>query len=152
VSEVTAGISFNVPWLNGRKYRAEEREAETAASASQRALEAARTEALGLLRDQLAKIETFHHHVTLFQERLLPTVRQAVESNRAGYESDKTGFLQLVTSQRNLLESESMHRQHLADYQMALAELEALVGADLHIFPSGKPSAEPRISTQRRKP
>jgi outer membrane protein TolC len=134
VSEVTAGISFNVPWLNGRKYRAEERESEATADAAQRSLEAARIEALGMLRDQLAKIETAHHHVMLFEEQLLPTLRQTVEANRAGYENNKTAFLDLISSQRSLLETESMHRQHLADYQTALAELEALVGADLHLF------------------
>ena len=134
VSEVGAGISFSVPWLNGKKYRAEEREAQTGAEAAQRALEGAQTEAIGMLRDQLKKIETFHHHLELFRDRLIPTARQTVETNRTGYQGDKTGFLDLVTSQRSLREVESMHRQHLTDYQMALAELESLVGADLHFF------------------
>ncbi len=138
VSEVSAGISFSVPWLNGKKYHAEEREAQTGAEAAQRALEGAQTEALGMLRDQLKKIETFHHHIELFRDRLIPNARQTVETNRAGYQGDKTGFLDLVTSQRSLREVESMHRQHLTDYQVALAELEALVGADLHLFSRDK--------------
>ena len=144
VSEVGAGISFSVPWLNGKKYRAEEREAQTAADAAQHALEAAQTEALGLLRDQLTKIETFHHHLELFHDRLIPTARQTVEANRAGYQGDKTSFLELVTAQRSLREVESVRRQHLADYQTALAELEALVGAELHLF-------SPAQETSKRK-
>lgn len=151
VSEVTAGVSFNVPWLNGRKYRAEEREAVMGIAATKAALETTQKEALGLLRDQLAKVETFHHHVILFEERLLPTLRQALEANRTGYENDKTGFLELVTSQRTLIESESMHRQHLSDYQAALAELEAMVGADLNLFPAATRKAEAVTTTQRRK-
>ncbi len=133
-SEVGIGISFNVPWLNGKKYRAGEREAQSGVDAAQRALEGARTEALGMLRNQLQKIETFQHHVELFESRLLPLARQAVQTNRTNYEGGKTGFLELVVSDRGLREVEAVSRQHLADYQMAVAELEALVGADLALF------------------
>jgi outer membrane protein TolC len=134
VSELDAGISFTLPWLNGKKYRAGEREAQNDAAAAQNALENAQTEALGMLRDQLTKIETYRHHIELFRDRLIPTTRQTVETERTRYQNDTTGFLDLVTSQRSLLEVESMDRQHLTDYQMALAELEALVGADLRLF------------------
>jgi cobalt-zinc-cadmium efflux system outer membrane protein len=138
VSEVSAGISFSVPWLNGKKYRAEEREAQAGAEAAQDALEASQAEALGMLRDQLKNIDTLHHHVELFRDRLLPNARQTVETMRTGYEGDKTSFLDLVASQRRQWEVESMARQHLADYQVALAELEAIVGADLHLFSRGQ--------------
>ena len=133
-SEVDAGISFNVPWLNGKKYRAEELEASNGVAAAQHALDTARTEALGLLRDQLQKIETFHHHVELFGGRLIPTARQTLEANRANLEAGKATFLDVLISQRNLFEAESMARQHQADYEMALAELQAVVGTDLHLF------------------
>ena len=133
-SEVSAGVSFSVPWLNGKKYRAGETEAQSGVEAAQRALEAARTEALGLLRDRIQKIETFHHHTELFESRLIPNARQTVQTSRVNYEAGKSGFLELVIADRALREVEAMHQQHIADYQMALAELEALVGADLHFF------------------
>src|SRR5260221_302655 len=141
-SEVSAGISINVPWLNWKKYRAEEGEARNGVDAAQRGLEGARTEALGMLRDQLQKIETFHHHVELFEARLIPNARQTVETNRTGYEGGKTGFLELVISDRALREVEAMHQQHLADYQMAIAELEALVGAELNLFSQSKETSK----------
>ncbi len=145
-SEVGVGVSFNVPWLNGKKYRAGEREAQGGIEAAQRALEGAHTEALGMLRDQLRKIETFHHHVELLGSRLLPNARQIVQSNRSNYEGGKTGFLDLVLSERSLRELEAMSRTHLADYLIAVAELEALVGADLHLF-----SPHQEISKQKSK-
>jgi outer membrane protein TolC len=143
-SEVGVGISFNVPWLNGKKYRAGEREAQSGVEAAQRALEGARTEALGMLRDQLQKVETFHHHVELFEARLIPNARQTVQTNRANYEGGKTGFLELVISDRSLREVEAMHQQHRADYQMAVAELEALVGAELNLFSPSKETSRRR--------
>lgn len=135
-SEVGVGISFNVPWLNGQKYRAGEREAQSGVAAAQRALDRARTEALGKLRDQLQKIESSHHHDELFASRLVPLSQQTVQTNRTNYESGKTGFLDLVLSERSLRELEAMARAHRADYEIAVAELEAVVGTDLNLFTS----------------
>jgi outer membrane protein TolC len=141
-SEVGIGISFNVPWLNAKKYRAEEREAQSGVEAAQRALESVRTEALGMLRDQLQKIETFHHHVELFEARLIPNARQTLQTNRTNYEGGKTGFLELMMADRSLREVEAMFQQHVADYKMAVAELEALVGADLNLFSPHKETSK----------
>ncbi len=133
--EYDTGIFFNIPWGNHRKYSAQVSEMRSSVEMATRDLESARTEAIGLVRDQLKKIETFHHHVELFRDRLLPAARQTVEATRAGYESDKSGFLDLIVAQRGVRDIESTYYRHLADYQMALAELEAIVGADLRIFP-----------------
>jgi outer membrane protein TolC len=141
-SELSAGVSINVPWLNWKKYRAEEGEAQNGVEAAQHALESTRTEALGMLRDQLQKIETFHHHVELFEERLIPNARQTLQTNRTNYEGAKTSFLELFISDRALREVEAEHREHLADYRMAVAELEALVGIDLSLFPAGKETSK----------
>ena len=94
------------------------------------------------MRDQLQKIETAHHHVELFGDRLIPNARQTVQTNRTNYEAGRTGFLDLVLSERTLRELEAMSRTHLADYQIALAELEAMVGTDLHLFPARKEISE----------
>ena len=135
LQEYDTGIFFTIPWGNWGKYRAREMEAQKSVEMSMRDLESARTETLGLVRDGLKKVETFHHHVELFRERLLPAARQTVEASRIGYESDKSGFLELITAQRSLRDAESIYHRHLADYRTALAELEAIVGADLGIFP-----------------
>lgn len=139
ISEVGAGVSFSMPWFNGRKYRAEESEAKHEVDAAEHEFEAAKTESLGLLRDQLQKIETFHHHTELFASRLIPNVRQTVETNRTNYEGGKATFLELFLSQRNLRETQAMQIEHLADYRIALAELDALVGAGSNAPKSQKP-------------
>jgi cobalt-zinc-cadmium efflux system outer membrane protein len=131
VSQVGGGVSINVPWLNGKKYRAEEREAQGELSAAESDFVSAQTESLGLLRNQLEKIETLHHHLELYSNSLLPTARQTVASYQTDYEGDKTTLLVLLSSQRNLRELETMYYQDLTDYRVALAELESLVGLDL---------------------
>ncbi len=132
VSELDAGVSFTVPWVNPSKYSAGVREARANVAAAEQGLEREQKEALRLLRDQLAKIETFHHHVELFSEKLVPQAQQAFEATQLSYESGKATFLDWISAQRNLRDIEAMGREHLAHYQMAVAELEAVIGADIY--------------------
>src|SRR5271165_203255 len=141
VSQVGGGVSINLPWLNGKKYRAEEREAQGELSAAESEFVSAQTESLGLLRNQLEKIETLHHHLELYGDNLLPTARQTVASYQADYETDKATLLVLLSSQRNLRDLEAMYNQDLTDYRVALAELESLVGLDVRISGSSKSNA-----------
>jgi cobalt-zinc-cadmium efflux system outer membrane protein len=132
VSELDAGLSFTVPWVNPGKYSAAVREARANLAAVEQAFDREQKEALRLLRDQLQKIETFHHHVELFRDKLVPQAGQALEANRLAYESGKASFLDWITSQRNLRDIEATAREHVSDYQIAVAELEAVIGADVY--------------------
>jgi outer membrane protein TolC len=134
VSEVGAGISFNVPWGNARKYSAGVSEARAKRAAAQHALEQTESESIGLLRDALQKVETAHHHVELFNDRLLPQARQTFEASQFEYESGQSTFSAWIGAQRSLRDLEAEARNHLADYQIALAEIESVVGTDLGIF------------------
>jgi cobalt-zinc-cadmium efflux system outer membrane protein len=132
VSELDAGLSFTIPWVNPGKYSAGVREARANVAAAEQGLDREQKEALRLLRDQLAKVETFHHHVELFRDKLVPQAQQAFEATRLSYESGKATFLDWISAQRNVRDIEAMGREHLAHYQMAVAELEAVIGADVY--------------------
>jgi outer membrane protein TolC len=142
ISEINAGVSIDLPWFNSKKYRAGEREAQSDLLAAQTSLEGAQTEALGMLRDQLQKIQTMHHHIELYQSQLLPSARQTVSSYQADYETDKTTLIQVLTSENNLRELETMYNQDLTDYRVAIAELESLVGAELNVANRSRQSSD----------
>jgi outer membrane protein, heavy metal efflux system len=144
VSELDVGVSIGLPFLNPRKYSATVTEARWNFEGAQHELEATRTETLGLVRDQLTKIETAAHHYELYSDKILPLAQQAVQSNRVAYETSSANFLELITAQRVLQDVESAHVNHLADYQVAVAELDAIVGIE-DWLPS-KNSAERRKS------
>jgi cobalt-zinc-cadmium efflux system outer membrane protein len=144
VSELDAGVSFTVPWVNFKKYGAAVREAQENVGAAEEALERAEKEALRLLHDQLQTIETAHHHIELFRDKIIPQAQQAYEANRLNYESGKASFLDWITSQHNLRDLEAMGRQHLADYQVAVAQLEAVIGAQLYPLPDEDTEARKR--------
>src|SRR4029077_4721225 len=120
------------------KYSAAVREAKENLAAAEQGVESTNAESLGFLRDGLEKVHTPGHHVELFRDKLVPQARQAFEANQFAYETGKATFLEWITAQRNLRDLEAMAQQHIADYYAALAELEAVVGADLKLFPSTK--------------
>lgn len=129
--EYDTGIFFSVPWLNRKKYKAAIEEAKKNLEAARHELEAKKQETLGRVRDHLKRIDTFHHHTDLFRTKIVPLAQQNVNATRLSYETDKTGFLNLIEAQRSLQEVESMYWHHLTEYLVALAELETVVGADL---------------------
>jgi len=90
ISEVMAGFSINIPWLNRRKYNAAIEEAKQMKEAAEYELEAARKETLRIVRDALTKLETYHHHVELFRDRILVLARQSATAARLAYETDQS--------------------------------------------------------------
>src|SRR2546430_17694961 len=148
VNELDAGVAFTVAWVNAGKNPAGVGEACGNLAAAEQGLEREQKEALRLLRDQLAKIETFHHHVELFDDKLVPQAQQALEATRLSYESGKATFLDWISAQRNLRDIEAMGREHLSDYQVAVAELEAIIGAQLYTAPNEAGSRQ----TERKSP
>ena len=128
VSELDAGISIGLPFLNARKYSAGITEAQRNLEAAQQEFEAARNEALGLVRDQMKKIETAAHHYELCRDKILPLASQTLKSHRAAYEASSSNFLELIGAERVLQDVESTTLNDLADYQIGLAELDAIVG------------------------
>ena len=133
IREYDTGIVFSVPWTNGKKYSAGVAEAQESVASAQHEYEAAQTAATGLVWDQMKKIETFAANYRLFHDQIAPTARMAVESTRAGYETDKSGFLDLITARRTLQDVESSALNQLIEHQVATAELESIVGVSRYL-------------------
>ncbi len=128
VSELDVGISIPLPWLNRQKYAAGILEVQKSLESAQHEFDATRTEALGLVRDQVKKIQTAASQYELYRDQILPLARQTVEASRAAYEASTGGFLELITARRTLQDVESMALNRLAEYEAAIAELEAVTG------------------------
>ena len=128
IREYDTGIFFNFPWINRNKYKAAAEEAKQNRASAEYELAAVENETRGLVREHLKRIETLHHHYSLFRDRVVPLARQSIESMRISYTNDKATFLELITVQRTLQEVEAMSQQHLTDYLIAVADLEAMTG------------------------
>jgi outer membrane protein TolC len=78
----------------------------------------------------LKKIETAARNYELFNGKIVPLARQTIASTRTGYESDKTGFLELITARRTLQEAQSSALEQLVAHEVAIAELQGIIGSD----------------------
>lgn len=134
--EYDTGVFFNLPWVNAGKYRSAIAEAKLNRESAEHDLAALQAETSGMLRDQLSKIATFHHHYTLVRERLMPLAQQALEATQISYQNDKASLLELLTVQRTLRDTESTLQRYLTEYLTALAELESITGASLDTLTS----------------
>jgi outer membrane protein, heavy metal efflux system len=135
IQEYDTGVFFNFPWVNFRKYKAAIEEARQMKLMAEYELEGAQKDTLGLLREQMNRVETFRHHTELFRDKLVPLARQNMTATRSAYEANRTGFLNVIDAQRTFYEVESMHWHHLTTYLSAVAELEAVVGSELNAQP-----------------
>ncbi|MGE5214803.1 MAG: TolC family protein [Nitrospirota bacterium] len=128
VSEVDVGISIPVPWLNWKKYSAGVLEARNSVEEAEREFGATRIETLGLVRDQLKKIQTAANQYELYRDNILPLARQTIDATRAAYEASTGGFLELITARRTLQDAESAALNRLAEYETEIAKLDAIIG------------------------
>ena len=135
LSQIGVGVSFSVPWGNARKYSAGVSEANANMSAAEAAIDRSQKEATARLRIALQAVETAHHHVEFCRDNLVPLAHQAFEATQFSYQSGKARFGDWITAQRTQRELDAEAQEHLAHYQIALADLEAVVGADLKVFP-----------------
>jgi multidrug efflux system outer membrane protein len=141
-TDYDTGVFFSIPWLNFRKYSAGVREAEQNVEGARQQHQAARTAALGLLRDQLRQIASLREQYALSRDQIVPLAKQTEEVLSAGYESDTSTFLDVIVAQRTLRDAEAAASMQLADYLAALAELEALVGIEAPAADGAQPSPQ----------
>jgi outer membrane protein, heavy metal efflux system len=137
ISEVDVGVSFPIPWLNWKKYSAGILEARKAVEDAEREFGAARIETLGLVRDQLKKIQTSAKQYQLYHDDILPLAQQTVDATRAAYEASTGGFLDLITARRTLQDADSAALNRLAEYDVAIAELDAIIGRASPVIEQG---------------
>lgn len=131
VGEVDLGFSVDLPWFNRGKYKAAVRENRKMLESVEDGLTAARENALSMVQNQFIEVETFHHHTELYRNKLLPLAQETASAKLSGYQTDKENFLDLLEAQRNAQEAEGMYWEHLMHYNIAVAELESLVGTSL---------------------
>jgi cobalt-zinc-cadmium efflux system outer membrane protein len=131
VSEVDVGVSLPLPFLNWKKYGAGTLEARKILENAEHEFDATRAETFGLVRDQLKRIQTSATEYELYRDNILPVARQTVDAGRAAYEASTGGFLELIAARRTLQDAESAALNHLADHEVAIAELDAIIGRNV---------------------
>lgn len=123
-------VGFDLPiWL--AKNRAGVREAEKMMESDKAALEAAQRNTSFDVQDAHFKLLTAKRTVDLYKTALVPQAEMRFEASEAGYRTGKVGFIDLLESERFLLNARVMYAMAEGNLGMQLARLERAVGTDL---------------------
>jgi outer membrane protein TolC len=124
----TIGIDLPI-WQT--KYRAGVREANKMIESTQAALEAAETQTSYDVQDASFKLLTARRSLDLYASALVPQAEARFHASEAGYQTGKVDFLDLLESERFLLNARVMAVMAEGNVGMQLARLERAVGTDL---------------------
>lgn len=120
-------VGINIP-IRRDKYNAGVLEATEGLIANRKQYLNIRNEMEFSIRDQAIRIETLREQVELFEEVLIPQAEEALRSTESAYETGQLGALDLLDSERVLLELRLINARYYADYLRALANLERAIG------------------------
>lgn len=124
-------VAINLPVWRESKRNPNVAEAIAMRNQARDTYQAQLNEVASQLREQLAKAEQNLESVRLHESGILPQARLAVESSLAAYRVSRVDFLMLLDSQITVLEYEISRASALANYNIALAEIELLTGKAL---------------------
>ena len=103
-----------------------------AANADKRSAEQLYRDRVLQLKAELSATRAAHEdssqRVRRYQERLIPIAEQALENSRSAYESGQLSVLELIDSERALLEMKLNYARAVAKVAQAAAALDALIG------------------------
>lgn len=123
-------VGFDLPiWRT--KYRAAVRESEKMIESSQAALEAAQRQTEFDVQDARFKLVTAHRTMELYKTALIPQAEGRFQASEAGYRTGKVDFLDLLESERFLLNVRVMAVMAEANIGVQQSRLERAVGTDL---------------------
>jgi cobalt-zinc-cadmium efflux system outer membrane protein len=91
------------------------------------------------LQDAYITLDSLGDQLALYQHALIPQARQSLESSESAYETGKISFLELLDSERFLLNVRYGYAKIKADYLTAQARMERALGEK---FPEAKGGAE----------
>ena len=136
------GVTFNLPVHNVRRH-AMLAESSSEVTMSGEELNAARNTIASGIADLLAQMERRRKLAELYKSGIIPQAEQSLESAVIGYRVNRVDFLNLLDSRVVLFNYEREYYDSMADYQMKLAQLEAMVGTDLASTPPVEASKPP---------
>jgi cobalt-zinc-cadmium efflux system outer membrane protein len=125
---LTFGIDLPI-WQT--KYRAGVREADKLIESSRAALESAQTQAAYDVQDAHFKLLTARRTLELYQTALIPQAQARFEASEAGYRTGKVDFLDLLESERFLLNARVMAAMAEGNLGVQAARLERAIGTEL---------------------
>ncbi len=129
------GVNLNVP-LDNDRHRAAVREAEFRVSQRRAEYEAKLDEVRADVDTAYQQLIENRRTIELYDQRILPTAAQNLDSARANYTANKIDFSRLLEAERQVLTMREQREAAIADYHRRWAELERATGGPLDARPA----------------
>jgi outer membrane protein TolC len=127
----TGTLSMNIPIFQKRKRDAGVREANARLKSSEKAYKNMENMTLFGVKDYHFKVQTAERTGKLYRDSIIPQAEQSLKAAEIGYQAGKVDFLNLIDSQRVLLDFNLAFYRAVADFGINIAELERVVGVEL---------------------
>lgn len=124
--EIMLGVNLPI-WKS--KLRAGVREAQQTKLASEREYDKIYNTMEFSVRDGVLRAETALGQMRLYEKVLIPQAEQSLDSTEAAYSTGKLNALDLIDSERFLLDVRTGYAQLTTQYLKALADIEGAIGA-----------------------
>ncbi|MCA9396045.1 MAG: TolC family protein, partial [Candidatus Omnitrophica bacterium] len=123
-------VSMNVPlWLQKQNGRLSESKSDQIASEA----ESIQIEKnlLSKIKMTIFKLKDAQRQIQLYRDALVPKAEQSLKASETAYSSGSVEFLNLIDSERSLLNFQLAYYRSIRDYEQRFAELEMIVGQPL---------------------
>ncbi len=127
----TGTLSVNIPIFQKRKYDAGVREASARLKSSEKAYRNMENMTLFGVKDLHFKVQTAERLIKLYRDSIIPQAEQSLKAAEIGYQAGQVDFLNLIDSQRVLLDFRLAYYRSVADFGVNISELERIVGIEL---------------------
>jgi outer membrane protein, heavy metal efflux system len=127
-------VGMEIPIWQG-KYRAGTREATKTIDSDKAALETVQKQTAFDVKDSHFKLLTANKTIDLYRNTLVPQAEMRFKASDAAYRTGKADFMDLLESERFLLNAKVMLAMAEGDLGMNLARLERAIGTDLKVSP-----------------
>lgn len=126
------GAGINVP-LSSKKYNAVRQEAAHKHFAAHAGVEEVIRANETMLLDFLEQARAAERTASLYQQTILPQIRQALDADQRAYGQGAVQFERVTANARNLLTAESAYHRAVTDKAISLARLEQAAGSRLNM-------------------
>ncbi len=136
-TEIMFGLmaSINLPFApwSSKKFTAKEEELLASIKGIEHEKSDMEREMNSALKNSLVKLRTSNDLILLYSKNVIPSYELAAEAQASAYQNNQTTINTVLDTYRMLLMQEMNYFMSQADYQMAIAEIEMMIGKELKI-------------------
>jgi outer membrane protein TolC len=126
--------SINLPFApwSINKYKAKEEELYSGIKGIESEKNDMQREMLSQLKTAFVKLNTSDELIKLYSKEVIPSYQRAVEAQVSAYQNSRTNINTVLDSNRMLLMQQMNYYMAQTDHQMAIAEIEMMVGVKMN--------------------